>query len=559
MIKDRKWEVLAKGAKITEENILDIVLANRGITEKKEKETFLHPLLEEVTAENLAIDKKNLTKALKRIEKAIDEKKKIVVFGDYDVDGITGTAILWETLHGIGANVIPYIPNRMDEGYGLSIAGIENILTKDTDTDLIITVDNGIVANEAVEFAKKKNIDVIITDHHTVGEKLPEAYAIVHTTRVCGAAVGWILSQEFISKIKNQISKIPDDHLALVALATVADLVPLTKENRTLLFFGLKLLKKTKRPGLLALYTEAKIEKETLDTYVIGHVIAPRLNAMGRLESAMDSLRILCTKDPKRAQGLADTLGATNRQRQELTMSSVEHAKQQVFALKEKSKLLFIESETYEEGIIGLIAGRMVEEFYLPTIVIAKRTEISKASARSIAGFNIIEAIRTSASLLINAGGHPMAAGFTIATEKIHLLKKELEEVAHKLIGEELLNRILKIDGELSLGIVKKSLYDVIQQLAPFGMGNPEPTFVSEVILSEIRPIGIGGKHLKLKVSPADNAPYTLDAIAFGLGERLNVLKKGSRVKIVFSLNENTWNGKTTLQLKIKDIHDNRL
>jgi len=258
---------------------------------------------------------------------------------------------------------LPYIPSRFDEGYGLSKEGIDNLL-KTGGIDLIITVDNGIVANDAVDYANKNGIDVIITDHHVPTEKLPKALAIVHTTLLCGTGVAYLLSQSL--KTGNENS-----HLELVVLATIADLVPLTGANRILVYFGLQKLKKLKRPGLLALMNKAGIKKEEMDTYKIGHMIAPRLNAMGRLASAMDSLRLICTNNKQKAEDLAETLNKTNLERQRITQEALAHAKNKA---EEKGikNLLFIADESYQQGIVGLVAGRMVEEYYLPSIIISK-------------------------------------------------------------------------------------------------------------------------------------------------------------------------------------------
>ncbi|MBI2431192.1 MAG: DHH family phosphoesterase, partial [Candidatus Levybacteria bacterium] len=395
----KKWKIIGKSKT---GNILDLLLQNRGIKTKKEIEEFLHPKLESVTTKTVGVDQKQLKIAVKRIQKAIEDKEQIVVFGDYDVDGICGAAILWETLYALGASVIPYIPHRVDEGYGLSKTGISNIQSQMSNVKLIITVDNGIVANDAVEFAKREGIDVIITDHHVPGKKLPKAHAIVHTTKLCGTAVAYLLAQEF---------KILEDHLGLVALATVADLVPLTGANRTLLTYGLNILQKTKRTGIMAICSEAGIDQRTIGTYEIGHVIAPRLNAMGRLEYAMDSLRLLCTKDQQRAKLLAEKLGSTNRERQELTLETVLHATSGIRNQESgiRKKLLFISHESYQQGVIGLVAGKLVEEFYRPAIVVSKGEKVSKASARSVHGFNIIEFIRLASEHLVDVGGHPMA------------------------------------------------------------------------------------------------------------------------------------------------------
>lgn len=551
----KKWETLNKwqmaNGKWQMEDFVQALLKNRGIKTKKETEDFLKPKLSEATITSVKISAPQVKKSVDRIRKAINNKEQIVVFGDYDVDGICGSAILWETLNDLGAKVMPYIPNRIDEGYGLSEKGIENLKLKIKNCSLIITVDNGIVANKAVEFAKKQGIDVIITDHHVPSEKLPKAFSIVHTTLLCGTGVAYMLAQE----LKDQKSKIKNrNHLGLVALATVSDLVPLLGANRTLLKYGLLELHQTKRPGLLALFKEAQINPETIGVYEIGHIIAPRLNAMGRLESAMDSLRLVCTTNKERAEELAYKLASTNKERQNVTEEAVTHAKAKVRASNfEKEKLLFISDESYEQGVIGLVAGRLVEEFYIPSIVISKGKTYSKASARSVSGFNIIEFIRNELELLVDVGGHPMAAGFTIETTKLALLEKNLKKKAEELLDEEKLKRSLRIDLELPILNLTQNLYDAIQKLQPFGMKNPEPVFLTRnFAIAEMRLVGNGSKHLKLYLKP-QGSNFGFDAIAFGMGEG-NEFKIGDSVDIVYTLDENEWNGNKKIQLKIKDI-----
>lgn len=551
MKKTRKWQITDKYTPVgpvneTSSQIIDTILKNRGIQTKEQREEFLHPKLSEITVTNVGIDSKELKKTLKRIKKAIVEKEKIIVFGDYDVDGITGTAVLWETLYKREANVTPYIPHRVDEGYGLSIKGIENVLVQFPDTRLIITVDNGIVANDAVTFANTKGIDVVITDHHTTGENLPDAFAIVHTTKLCGAGVAWMLSREIIEN---------EDlgHLDLVALATVADLVPLTGANRTILKEGLAYLRNTERVGLKELFLESAIKPEDVDVYHIGHIIGPRINAMGRMESAMDSLRLLCTKDRLRARMLAARLGVTNKERQLVTQSAALHAVEHVRSSGKTKNLLFVANESYEEGVIGLVAGKLVEEYYRPSIVVSIGKKVSKASARSVAGFNIIEFIRLASEHLINAGGHPMAAGFTVETEKIVLLQDMLEKIAEEKLTPDSLTPVVKIDLEVPLSVVSFELFSALRNLGPFGMANPEPVFVSrEVEVIDARAIGRDRSHLKMVVSQ-NNMP-TIEAIAFGLGELAQSLKPGSKIDIAYVVDENEWNGQKTLQLKIRDI-----
>jgi len=546
----KNWKILSKikaqRAKLNPEKVVKILLENRGIKTKKETEEFLNPKLEKVSIDSVGIDRKQLRIAIKRIKQAIKNQEEIVVFGDYDVDGICGTAILWETLNSVGAKVMPYIPHRIEEGYGLSEKGIDSLRLTIKNCSLIITVDNGIVANRAVDYAIAQGIDVIITDHHVVSEVKPKALAIVHTTKLCGTGVAWMLSQKFK---KNKT------HLELVALATVADLVPLVGANRTLLKFGLEELSETKRIGLLELFKEAGLSKEKIGTYEIGHIIAPRLNAMGRLEYAMDSLRLICTNNPKRAAVLADLLGKTNKERQDLTLRMVLHAKDYVKLQKEKLKdLLFIVHESYDQGVIGLVAGKIVEEFYRPTIVVSKGEKFSKASARSISGFNMIEFIRSAQEFLVDAGGHPMAAGFTVETAKLPLLQKALETKAATLLNKDLLARSLRVDGEIPLSLINNNLNKAIEELSPFGMKNPEPTFLTEnVLVEDMRLVGNEGKHLKFTFGDK-KLGIKLPGIAFGMGEMFSKIKIGDEVTIVYVINENEWNGEKRLQLKIKDL-----
>ena len=573
----KKWRILAESGignhELEVKGLVKILLENRGIKSKKEIEEFLNPKLENVTVDSVGINKSQLQKAIKRIKKAIVSKEKIVIFGDYDVDGICGTAILWETLNKLGADVMPYIPHRIEEGYGLSIKGIQNLLSVKVPPlqrgnldkpRLIVTVDNGIVANNAVEFANSNEIDVIITDHHTFSKTKPNALAIVHTTKLCGASAAYMLAQEILNpksqipnKSLNTKSKIQNTHLELAALATVADLVPLQGANRTLLKFGLEKLKRTERVGLLELFKEAVLNKDSIGVYEIGHIIAPRLNAMGRLEYAMDSLRLLCTNNKKKAEDLARLLGNTNRERQELTLQTILHAKDglRVNGSTHK-KLIFISHETYEQGIIGLVAGKIVDEYYRPSVVVSIGEKLSKGSARSVSGFNIIEFIRESSSYLIDAGGHPMAAGFTVETTKLLELKKDLEDRAESIIDEEVLIRSLKIDLELPLSFVSQDLYDRIQAFSPFGMGNPEPVFLSkELEVDEMNRVGYDKKHLKLRLRSKNIA---FDCIGFGLGEKAKEIKIGDKIDIVYTIDKNEWNGEKKLQLKIKDFRQSK-
>ncbi len=560
MRKNKKWQILhelrIENGELRNEKLIDLLLENRGMIKRKDIDEFLRPKLEDVTPKSVGIDEKQLQKALKRIKKAVDEKEQIVVFGDYDVDGITGSGILWETLFALGAKVMPYIPHRKEEGYGLSLKALENQELRTKNPQLIITIDNGIVANDAVAFANEQGIDVIITDHHTVSEKLPNAHAIVHTTKLCGAGVVYLLSKEISNKsnIQNTKYKIPDTHLELAALGTVADLVPLTGANRAIVMHGLEKLRTTERPGLVALFQQAGIKQDSIGVYDIGYIIGPRLNASGRIESAMDSLRLLCTKDSNRARDLASKLELINKERQFLLKEATDHA-MQGFKIKDLGlkKILIVGHESYQEGVIGLVAGKLVEAFYRPAIVLSIGETHSKASARSVSGFNIIEFLRSHHEHFINVGGHPMAAGFTVETVKLANLQEVLEQMAETLLTEELLTRNLKIDCELPFGLINQKLYEEIQQLAPFGMGNPEPVFSSRgVTIESIRVMGKEAQHLRLMLSQKE--AKTFEAVAFGMGAQAAEIKVGDKIDVAYILDENTWNGNTKLQLKVRDI-----
>lgn len=530
-----------ENGKLNADKLINILLENRNIKTNSEKKEFLTPSLSTLTPKNLNISVKDLNTAKNRLEKAKKEKEGVIVYGDYDVDGITGTAILWENLNKKGFNVMPYIPSRTDEGYGLSIKGIDNLLKKYKETKLIITVDNGIVAIDAVDHASSLGIDVIITDHHVLSKKLPNAHSIIHSTKICGSAVAYVFAKEMYG--------VPNSYLELVALATVADVMKLTSYNRTLLIYGIKELKSTKRLGLLKMISSAGVEKEKIGVYEIGHVIGPRINAMGRIDEGMESLRLLCTTNNSRAIALVRKVSVTNTKRQEMTIESTIHAKAK--SSKDK-KIIVVSDKSYNPGVVGLISGRISQEFYKPSAVISEGKEISKGSARSVSGFNIIKFLRLAEDLLIDVGGHPGAAGFTIETKKIPEFKKLLEKLADKQIEDKLLIKKVRVDCELPIEYVNKSLFDKLQALAPFGFGNPEPVFADEVIVENFRFVGKERNHLKLELKSV-NQEVRLGGIMFGVDESLKI-EKEDKINIVYSIAENSWNGNKKIELKIKDL-----
>lgn len=530
------------------DSILKTILKSRGLKTSNQIKTFLEPPHpSQLTPKAVGINLTHLKKAIARIKKAIKKKELIIVYGDYDADGVCATAILWETLHRLGANALPFIPHRQKHGYGISKKGLDDI-TEDHQP-LIITVDNGIVAHQAINYAKNKGLDVIISDHHVAAKTLPKAHSIIHTTKLAGTGVAWIFAQEIAKSLK----KSPSSNLDLAAIGTVADMVPLLSANRAIVKHGIKKLSSPKRIGLAQLFKEAGVDSGNISTYEINFVIAPRLNAMGRLGHALDSLRLLCTTSQSRASKLAISMSQTNRTRQDLTQDQLLHAKNIASTLVEKEKILIVGHESYHEGVIGLIAGRLTETYWRPSIVLSLGKKTSKASARSIPGFNIIEALRETSDLLVDVGGHPMAAGFTIENDKIDKLTEKLQTLAQKTITDKHLQKTLNIDCQINLADIDKHLFNEISRFEPFGKANPQPIFSSKsVAVIEARAVGAKNNHLKLTVSQNGQQ---LGGIGFWLGESAAKLNSGDSIDLAYTIDENEWNGKTELQLKIKDLH----
>jgi len=542
---NKEWQILSSFKPSKKENttpeIIKILLENRGLKSLARQKEFLNPPNPyRLTAKSLEIAEGEVKKAVSRIKKAIAKKEKIIIYGDYDTDGVCATAILWETLYNGGADVLPFIPKR-EEGYGLKVERINEFA--ENGVKVIITVDQGIVAYAQAENAKKRGVDLIITDHHARGIKKPKAFAILHTLKLSGAGVSWFLARQFGH---------PD--LDLVTIGTIADLMPLVGANRSIVFYGLGELSKTKRIGLLKLFAKAGIRKEDISTYEVGYLIAPRINAAGRIEDPMDALRLLCVKNEEKAELFAEKLEEKNKERQVLMEQMTIHARDIWLKEDKQGKLIFIADKSYEEGIIGLIAGKLTEEFYRPSIIVTIGEKFAKASARSINGFNIIEAVNTCTDLLYSCGGHEMAAGFSVENTKLEELKTRLLSFAEKNISEEMLKPRLKIDMPLELEDLSLDLAYSLQKLAPFGLGNPEPVFVStNVSIIEADAVGNDQQHLKLKITDRDHK-IVLEAIAFGMGAQLNSLISAKSISLVYNILINEWNGSRKLQLKIKDF-----
>jgi single-stranded-DNA-specific exonuclease len=532
----KRWEILSKRKAEKVEEIIDELLKNRDIKTTKEKKDFLNPVdPAKIPIGWLGITSSALKKTVERIKKAKKNKEGVMVYGDYDADGITATAIMWEALNDFGLDVLPHIPDRFEEGYGINADSVRNLKLKIPNLSLIVTVDNGIVGYEGIKFANEQGIDVIVIDHHQKGKSAPEAFSIIHSDKVCGSALAWFVAKELGIK----------EGLELAAIGTIADQMPLVGVNRSIVKYGLVELNDTKRPGLLALFKEAKAEN--IGTYEVNYMIAPRINAMGRIAQGIDSLRLLCTRRADKALELSKLLSKTNFDRQKIVDEVVLHVRRGV----KDQKIIVLAHESYHEGVIGLAAGKLVEEFYRPAIVLSKKGDISKASARSISGFNIIEAIK-STELIMEGGGHPMAAGFSIETKLITRFTKEINKIADKLLTDELLERKLKIDLEISFNQLDKKLLESLESFNPTGLGNPTPTFVSfRVEILELRVVGREGKHLKLTLRQNE---HVFDSIYFGGGEMYSKLSTGTKIDIAYQLEENTWNGERSLQIKIRDV-----
>src|SRR3989344_2762750 len=521
------WKIMPKKS----EDLVEQLFFNRGIKSDLEKEKFLNPKLTDFRKE---FKIPGISKASERIKKAIKNGELIIAYGDYDVDGISGAAVLYQGLTAAGAKVLPYIPHREKEGYGLSQLGLE--FARDSGATVVITTDTGIVAFKQAKFAKELDIDLIITDHHqTLDNKFPDAFSVIHSLNICGAAVAWCLVRNMISEEKAL------DLVDYVALATISDMMPLIGVNRALVFEGLKRLNRTSRVGLKALFADTGLTLGSITSYEIGHVIAPRLNAMGRLEHAIDSLRLLCTKDPDKARKLAQLVSDTNEQRKTLTLEAVEEAKLMVNG--SKNSLHVVSSKKWPSGIVGLVAGRVCDETGCSTVAIAEGAEYSKGSARAGNGDNIVELLRKCEDLLEAVGGHTGAAGFTIKTSNIELFKKRLSILAKTTITKA---SFLEIEAEVKSKDLKLALVKKIDSFEPFGISNPKPTLATfNIRLSDLRTVG-AGKHLKGK---ADGIEF----IAFSRGNMINILEGGQLVNLAYTLEIDRWDNREKLQLKVND------
>lgn len=527
------------------------LLYNRGLTELSQLELFMSAD-ERLSGNPFLLP--DMQQAVTRIYRALLSGENIAIYGDFDVDGITATALLVQGLTTLGGKVIPYIPHRLTEGYGLKTTALENLHRQGI--SLVITVDCGITALPQVKKARKMGLDIIITDHHTPLPEVPSALAIVNPklsdsnypySQLTAAGVALKLLQALFQGVGKE--KQPDELMDLVALGTIADMAPLLGENRYLVKQGLKLINATPRLGIKEMIIQTGLNIGSLDTGSISWVLAPRLNAAGRLAHAMTSYKLLMTDSPQEARQLAIQLDEKNTERQRLTTKVLTKAREQILA-QGISPLLVASDKDYPVGIIGLVAGRLSEEFYRPAIVIRTGELISSGSCRSIPEFNVILALNQCSSLLSHFGGHSQAAGFTLPTKNLTQLQQRLSQlVTTQLAGVDLRPQ-LDIDAEVTLPDLGGDTFQTTRQLAPFGRGNPVPTFVSRgVEVVDCRTMGNNDEHLRIKLKQGDSI---WDGVGFRLGNYL--AEVSSPLDIVYNLEIDRWGGKERLRLNILDF-----
>jgi single-stranded-DNA-specific exonuclease len=535
----RKWQI----AKREHKDLKRHLLAMRGLSEEDLKPKSPKEILPELFALFPQVEE-----AVRLIIKAAGEERAIVIHGDYDADGICATALLWEALYyNLGyKNTHPFIPNRFDHGYGLSGESLQEVAEKYPKA-LIVTVDCGITAAKEVEKAKERGLEVIITDHHQPPENLPKAHAILWTDKLAGASIAWVLGSALRARSE---ATSRESGLDLLALATIADIQPLTGSNRVLVKAGLKQLNTTSRLGLQELYKASGLSGKKITPFEVGWVLAPRINASGRLKDAKEALRLLVTKSKTQAFEIASVLDTTNRERQKLTLEQYELAKQQVLCTQEIPNILWVKSGEFHEGVIGLVAGKLAQEFYRPAVVLAASKEELKASARSIPGVDIIEILRRLEHLSCSMGGHSGAAGFSLLPDQVEEFEKLLLKEG-EAIDKELFAKKLFIDALVKPSEVDMDLLTFFQDLGPFGEGNPAPRLALEKVqVQDYALLGSENSHLKMVVK-SEGGIFT--ALWFSYPpEFLSVLERGSALDLAFTLRENSYNGKKELQLILK-------
>src|SRR4051794_3790426 len=544
------------------------MLLNRGISDPGDCESFLRPSLRCLHDPALI---PNLSTASERIAKAIRDREKIVIYGDYDVDGITATTILWHAFRQLGGNVDYYIPHRVEEGYGLNSEAVAQLC--DGGAKLIVTVDCGVTAIEPAKIARERGVELIITDHHEFhADALPDCCSIVHprlsedrpypNPHICGAGVafklawGVGLAMSGANRVNDDFRSFLMEALALAALGTIADVVPLVGENRVLAHFGLSTLKSSKLNGIQSLIRSAGLDGQKLDSYHVGFLLAPRLNACGRMGHARLAVEMLTTATPQKADEIAAYLEQQNRARQAIEKKIVDEAVAQAIELKcdqEDCRGIVLGAVGWHPGVIGIVASRIVERFNRPTIMIALTEDVGQGSGRSVAGFHLAQALDACHDHLQAHGGHEMAAGLKLHPSKFESFRAAFCEYASQTIEPEILVPQLHLDTLAELQHVTHALVIDLKRLGPFGHGNRKPLLCCKgvTLASPPRRVGKTGDHLQLFVRQGETA---MKCIAFGLGEMFDKLQKGMTIDLAVEPQLNEFNGFTNVELEVKDL-----
>ena len=547
---------LAKALNV--EDFVATLLVQRGIETFEDARRFFRPSLADLHDPYLM---KDMEKAVARIEKAIENEENILVFGDYDVDGTTAVSLVSSYLKTYYPNVATYIPDRYDEGYGISFKGID--FADDNGFSLIIALDCGIKSIDHVAYAKVRNIDFIICDHHRPGDFLPEAVAILDPKRddchypydeLCGCGIGFKLIQA-LGQNRNETTDDLIPYLDLVAAAIAADIVPMTGENRVLAHFGLQVINTDPRPGIKAIIHQ--IKKQTLDITDVVFIIAPRINAAGRIKHGNHAVELLTEFDFEQAQQFASEIEAYNSERKDLDKLITKEALQQIEENNEKERFTSVVfQEDWHKGVIGIVASRLIETYYRPTLVFTKSGDKYAASARSVKGFDVYNALEACTEHLEQFGGHMYAAGMTLKEENYKTFKDAFEKEVERTIHPDMLTPEIAIDAEIDFADITPKLIRILKQFEPYGPLNMTPIFLTKGIKDTGygKPLGQDEEHLKLFVK--QNNSEGLAAIGFNLGNKIELTTHQKPFQAVYCIDENEWKGKISLQLRLRDIKE---
>jgi len=551
---EEKVKQLAAALKV--EEFVASLLVQRGIETYDQARQFFRPTLEDLHNPYLM---KDMDKAVERIELAIENGENVLVFGDYDVDGTTAVSLVSSYLKTYYPNVATYIPDRYDEGYGVSFKGID--FADDNGFSLIIALDCGIKSIDHVAYAKEKNIDFIICDHHRPGEFIPEAVAVLDPKRddcsypydeLCGCGIGFKLIQA-LGENRNQTIEDLTSYLDLVATAIAADIVPMTGENRILAYFGLQVINSDPRPGFKALIHQ--IKKKTLDITDVVFIIAPRINAAGRIKHGNHAVELLTEFDLEQAQQFASEIEAYNSERKDLDKQITKEALGQIIENNEEKRFTTVVfQEDWHKGVIGIVASRLIETYYRPTLVFTRSGDKYAASARSVKGFDVYNALEACSEHLEQFGGHMYAAGMTLLEENYLVFKNAFEKVVQDTIHPDMLIPEIAVDAEINFSDITPKLTRILKQFEPFGPQNMTPVFLTKNVKDTgyAQKLGAEEEHLKLFVR--QNNSEGMAAIGFGLGNKIELTSNKKPFEMVYCIDENEWNGKTSIQLRLKDI-----